>query len=91
MFRDFRGKMQTEQQRHEALDNLTKKFLNVLPQKYLEKFYHLQLTESKTRSVHLVLQKKKRQANSNPKKDVLKMLKLFLILYTITFALSEIV
>ena len=39
---------------HEILDRLVDEYLSVIKEKYSERYYHLQITESKSKSTYFV-------------------------------------
>ena len=57
------------------LDRLVVDFLNVVKEKYSGRYYHLQITESKSKSIFSVISKKKVVLWSRKRGDFLKTFK----------------
>ena len=55
---------------HQILDRLVDDFLNPVKVKYSEKYYHLQITESKSKSIYFVFRKKRGHLSEQEKKKL---------------------
>ena len=53
---------------NEELDNLVDEFLNVVKHNYNERYYFLRLNQSKTKSIHFLLRKRRSSLSKTKKK-----------------------
>ena len=53
---------------HELLDELVEDFLNVVKTKYSQRYYHLHITESQSKSIYFVIRKKRGRLTKQEKR-----------------------